>query len=166
MIEAAIQYWRGLAGRERRLVAVAAVTVLVAVVYLALFEPAWEGRRKLEAELPVLRTQLAQVSALAGEARRLAAMPATAGSVEALRRSIDQSVQAAGLAPSLASFEVSGALFDLRFRSVPHALWLDWLDTTVRETRLRVASVTINREASPGVVSVRLVLEAPPREGS
>ncbi|HWS76630.1 MAG TPA: type II secretion system protein GspM [Quisquiliibacterium sp.] len=165
MIEAAIQYWRGLAARERRLVGAAAVTVALAVVYLALFEPAWEGRRKLGAEIPVLRAQLAQVTALGDEARKLGAMPATAGSIEALRSSLEQSVKAAGMAPKLAAFEVSGELFELRFKDVLHAPWLEWLDTTLRETRLRVATVSVTREAAPGVVSVRLVLEAPPREG-
>lgn len=165
MIEAAIQYWRGLAARERRLVGVAAAVVAVAVVYLALFEPAWQGRAKLQRELPVLRAQLAQVGALAGEAQRLGTMPAVAGSVEALRASLEQSVKAAGLSANLASLEVSDGLFDLRFREVSHAPWLDWLDTTVRETRLRVATATVTREAAPGVVSVRLVLEAPSRGG-
>lgn len=163
MIEAAIQHWRGLAPRERRLVGMAAVVVSLAVVYLALFEPAWQGRGKLQRELPVLRGQLAQVSALAGEAQRLGAMPVAAGSMEALRASLQQSVKAAGLSGNLAALEVSDGLFDLRFREVPHALWLDWLDTTLRETRLRAATVAVTREAAPGIVSVRLVLESPSR---
>jgi len=165
VIEAAIQYWRGLAPRERRLVSVAGVVLALGVVYLGFFEPAWQGRDKLRAELPALRTQLSQVAALAGEARQLGAMAPVAGSIDALERSIEQSVQAAGMGPGLAALEVSDGLFDLRFKDVPHAGWLEWLDTTVRETRLRVATVSITREASPGVVSVRLVLEAPSREG-
>ena len=165
MIEAGIVYWRGLAPRERRMVSLAAVVVALSVVYLGFFEPAWQERRKLQAEIPTLRVQLAQVAALAGEARQLGAMPPVAGSIDALRRSIEQSVQAAGMSSKLAAFEVSNGLFDLRFKDVQHAGWLEWLDTTVRETRLRVATVSITREASPGMVTVRLVLEAPLREG-
>lgn len=165
MIEAAIAYWRGLAVRERRLVGVAAAVLVLAVIYLGLFEPAWQGRTKLQGELPGLRAQVAQVGALAGEAQRLGTMPTVAGSMQALRASLEQSVKGAGLSANLASLEVSDGLFELRFREVPHALWLDWLDTTVRETRLRVAAASLNREADPGVVSVRVVLEAPSRAG-
>lgn len=165
MIEAGIQYWRGLAARERRMVTLAGAVLALAVVYLGLFEPAWQGRQKLRTELPALRAQLAQVAALADEARQLGGLAPVAGSVDALKRSIEQSVRQAGMASNLDAFEVSDGLFDLRFKSVAHAAWLEWLDTTVRETRLRVATVSVTREASPGVVSVRLVFEAPTREG-
>lgn len=165
MIESAIRQWRGLAGRERRMLVIGASVLLLAFVYLVLVEPAWQGRRKLAQEIPTLRAQLAQLSALSQEARRLSALPPVAGSIEALRRSVDESVKGAGMASNLTEFQVGNGLFEMRFKEVPHALWLEWLDTTLRETRLRVAAATITRETAPGIVSVRLVLEAPAREG-
>ena len=165
MIEKLLQSWRAMAPRERRLVGAAGLVVILAAGYLLLLEPAWRGRQQLEKELPVLRGQLAQMSALATEVRRLAGAPKGADSPQALRTALETSVQAAGLGAGLAQLNASAELFDLRFASVPHAAWLAWLDTALRETQLRVADLSISREAVPGLVSVRLVLEFPRRDG-
>jgi general secretion pathway protein M len=165
VIEQLLQRWAALAPRERRVLALGLLVVLVAVGYLLLFEPAWQGRRQIQGELPLLRGQLARMTALAAEAQQLAAAPRTAEAPQAMRGALEQSVRSAGLAAHLAQLNLSGELFDLRFSGVPYAAWLAWLDTTLRETRLRVADVTVTREANSGVVAVRLVLEAPRREG-
>jgi len=165
MIEKLLQIWRTLAARERRLVGMAAGTVLVAVAYLLLLEPAWNGRRELQAELPALRSQLAQMSALTVEAKRLGAARRGADSPQAMRSALEASVQGAGLSGSLTRLDLSGELFDLQFGSVPHAAWLAWLDTTVRETQLRVVDLAVTREPVHGLVSVRVVMEFPRREG-
>lgn len=164
MIEKSLQTWRALAPRERRLVAAGGVFALVAAAYLLLFEPAWQARTQLQRELPVLRGQLAQMKALAGEAARLAGAPTSAGAPQALRAVLETSVRAAGLGNGLAALNAGGELIDMRFSGVSHAAWLAWLDTTLRETRLRVADLSISREPDPGIVSVRLVLESPRRE--
>ena len=165
MIAKLLQSWRAMAPRERRLIGAAVLIVLLAAGYLLLLEPAWKGRQQLGKELPVLREQLAQMSALALEARGLAGAPKGADSPQALRNALETSVHAAGLGAGLSQLNASAELFDLRFASVPHAAWLAWLDTALRETQLRVADLSISREATPGLVSVRLVLESPRREG-
>lgn len=165
MIEKLLVAWRAMAARERRLVGAGVTILLLAVGYLLMFEPAWQGRKLLRRELPELRSQLAQMSALAVEARRLTAAPKASDSPQALRAALAASAQAAGLGGGLAQLSLSGELFDLRFSNVPHAAWLTWLDTTLRETQLRVTDLSIAREAMPGVVSVRLVLEFPRRDG-
>lgn len=137
---------------------------LVAALYLLLFEPAWQARRQLQQELPVLRGQLAQMNALAAEAGRLSGVQRSVDSPQALRAVIETSVRAAGLGTGLAALNAGAELIDLRFSGVSHAAWLAWLDTTLRETQLRVADLSISREPRPGIVSVRLVLEFPRRE--
>ena len=164
MIEKLLQTWRAMAARERRGVAAAATIVVLAILYLGLFEPAWKGRQALERELPVLRGQLAQMIGLAAEARALTAVPRSAESPQAQRTALEQSIRSAGLTPNLKSLEPNGELYDLRFQGASQAAWLTWLDTTLRETRMRVVDVAITREPAPGIVSVRLVLEAPKRE--
>lgn len=156
--------WRGLAERERRLVALAAVVLLGAGVWLLAFEPAWQGRARLSNELPRLHAQLAQQQRMAEEARQLSALPASTASPQAQRAAVESAVRSAGLAGSLAQLSLSGELIDVRFKAVAFEAWLAWLDATLRETRLRVADVAITREAQPGVVSVRLVLEMARKE--
>jgi len=94
----------------------------------------------------------------------LAGAPKGADSLQGQRSALEQSIRSAGLAPNLTQLTPNGELFDLRFQAVPNAAWLAWLDTTLRETRLRVADVAMTRDPAPGVVSVRLVLEAPRRD--
>lgn len=166
MIETLMQRWQLLAVRERRLVAGGAVLLAVVAVWLLLFEPAWQARAALQSELPVLREQLARVDQLADEAQRLSSVPAGSDSPQMRRTRIEQSIAGAGLSPSLAQLSVNGSLLELRFDQVPYAAWLAWLDTTTREMRLRVADVSIMREAARGLVSVRLALDTPRAEGS
>jgi len=165
MIETLMQRWQLLAVRERRMVAGGAAMLVVVAVWLSLFEPAWQARAALQAELPTLRAQLARIDELADEARRLSAVPAGSDSPQARKSQLERSIASAGLSPSLAQLSLNGSLFELRFEHAPHAAWLAWLDMTTREMRLRVADVSIAREAAPGLVSVRLALETPRAEG-
>lgn len=165
MFETLMQRWQVMARRERRMVASAVLIVLAALVYLFLIEPAWQGRQRLQRELPVLRAQLAKVDQLADEARQLGASAVGSDTPQAVRARLERSVEAAGLKPALAQLQQTGSLFDLRFRSVPHGAWLAWLDVAVRDTRLRIVDVSVTREAAPGVVTARVALELPGREG-
>jgi len=165
MFENLMQRWQSMALRERRLVLAACLVVLAAIVYLLLIEPAWQGRQRLQRELPALRSQLARIDQLADEARQLGAAPAGADTPQAVRARLEQSIDSAGLKPALAQLQQTGNLFDVRFRGVPHAAWLAWIDVAVRDTRLRIVDVSVTREASPGAVTARASLELPRREG-
>jgi general secretion pathway protein M len=111
-----------------------------------------------------MRSQLAQVEQMADEARRLGAVPAGSDSPQAVKAQLEKSIEGAGLKPALAQLTLTGNLFELRFKSVPYAAWLAWLDAAARETRLRVVDAAVTRETGIGVVSVRLALEMPRRE--
>ncbi len=139
--------------------------IALAIVYLVMFEPAWKGRRALAAELPQLRAQVAQIDAMAVEARRLAALPAGNDSPHVMRQAFESSIDAAGMRQYVSQIKLSGEVLDVRFKEVPFAVWVDWIDAALRETRLRVVDAAVQREAQLGKVSVRLSLEAPRREG-
>jgi general secretion pathway protein M len=160
MIETLVQRWQQLQSRERRLVGFGAVVLAVLLLYLMAFEPAWVGRQRIGAELPKLRAQLAQMDALALEARRLSGTAASSDTPQQLRAQLEQSIAAAGLQGNVAQMTQSGELIDLRFKGVPFGDWLGWFDTALRETRLRTVDVAVSRESAPGVVSARLTLEA------
>lgn len=164
MLETLLQRWQLTTPRERRIVIAGAVLLAVVVVWLLLFDPARAGRHRVRAELPVMRAQLAQIEQLADEARRLGAVPAGNDSVSAVKVQLERSIEGAGLKPALAQLTHTGGLFDLRFKSVPFAAWLVWLESASRETRLRVVDAAVTRETGVGRVSVRLALEMPRRD--
>ncbi len=163
-LDTLLQRWRLMMPRERRVLVGGAALLVLVLAYLVLVEPAWRGRQRLQGELPALRAQLAQLEQLSGEARRLGAVPAGVDSAQALKVQLERSIVAAGLRPALAQFDQTGTLFDLRFRNVPYAPWLAWLDGATRETRLRVVDAAITREVGTGAVSVKLALEMPRRD--
>lgn len=164
-LEQAVRWWRTLQTRERRILGTGAVLTALVLLYLIAFEPAFDGRRKLEAELPKLRAQLAQMEGLGAEARRLAGQASQQGSdtPQQIRAQLEQSIEAAGLKGSMSQLSVAGELIDLRFKGVSFAAWLAWFDTALRETRLRAVDVALERESAPGTVSARLTLESPKR---
>lgn len=163
MIEQFLQRWRLLSGRERRLLVTTLAVALTAVVFLVLIEPAWQGRESAQARLPGLREQVAQADLMAVEARRLNAAAAAAPrpSLQSVRLRLEQSLEAAGLRSSLQQIQATETLIDLRFRGVTFGAWIGWLEAALRETRLRVADLSVTRDADPGLVSVRMVLELP-----
>lgn len=166
MIEQLLQRWRLLSPRERRLLSVALGLGLLAAVFLTLIEPAWTGRDSVQARLPVLRDQVAQADLMVAEARRLGAVAAAAPrpSLQSVRLRLEQSLEAAALRPALQQIQATETLIDMRFRAVPFAAWIVWLDSALRETRMRVADLSVSRDTEPGLVSVRMVLELPGSE--
>jgi general secretion pathway protein M len=165
MLEQALRWWAALQSRERRVLGGGTALLVLTLLYLLAYEPAQVGRQRLQAELPTLRGQLAQIEGLAGEARRLAGQaPQGVESPQQLKVQLEKSVAAAGLKGAVSQLTVAGDLIDLRFKGVPFAAWLPWFDSALRETRLRAVDIALEREAAPGVVTVRLTLEALKRD--
>jgi general secretion pathway protein M len=164
MLETLVRRWQQLQSRERRLVGFGSVVLAALLIYMLAFEPAWVGRKRIGAELPTLRAQLAQMEALASEARRLAGTAASSDTPQQLRAQLERSIAAAGLQANVAQLTQSGELIDLRFKGVAFGDWLGWFDSALRETRLRAVDVAVSRESAPGVVSARMTLEAQRRE--
>jgi general secretion pathway protein M len=164
MIEKLLARWIALAPRERTMVLAASAVVLLAVVWLGLFEPAWKGREALQRELPELRAQVAQMAGLAAVAQQAGAQARAVPAPETLRAALEASLRGAGLGPSIGQFEATGDRISLKLQSVSNSAWLAWLDEVLRETRMRVVDATVVREPKPGFVSVRVVLESSRRE--
>ena len=161
MLENLLLRWQAMAPRERRLVMLAALLVFGYGVFALLVEPAWQSRIALGRELPQLRQQLAQVEQLAQEAQRLSQVASQRETSEAVRLKLERSIEQAGLKPYLGRLEMGDTLVELAFQGVPHAQWMGWLETVLRESRLRVVDVGLIRDPQPGRVAARLVLEMP-----
>lgn len=163
MLERLLLRWTALTQRDRRMLGFGTAFLLLVLGWFVAFEPAWNGRESLARELPMLRSELAQMDQLAIEARTAAkSAQAPVESVAQLRGRIEQSLGEAGLGTTIAQLEVSGDLIEARFRQAEFDKWLAWLDGALKDTRLRVVDLSLTREAA-GVVSGRIALEAPRR---
>jgi general secretion pathway protein M len=162
-VEALAQRWAALAPRERRMLGIGVFVVALSILYFVLFEPAFLGRKKLIEELPVLRNQLGQVESLGSEARRLTSVPTGLDNPNALKGLIEQSAAASGLKSQLTQVTQTGDLIEARFKAVGFNQWLLWLDSAVRETRMRVVDVAMTKEGSEGLASGKVVFEVSKR---
>jgi|SRR5690606_7710694 general secretion pathway protein M len=159
MLETFLGWWRERAPRERRILVAGAAVLLVALVWLVAFEPAWAGRQRLAEELPTQRAELARMASMMEEARALEATTRTASTGGSVRASLEKSLAAAGLAEGV-QIEQRGDRYDLRFPAVPFAAWIDWVALAVRESRVRVVDAKLTRDPRDGYVAARLSLQA------
>jgi general secretion pathway protein M len=158
-MEALRSVWIGLARRERVLASIGLAVVGGALLFAVAIEPAWRTRARLESELPGLREQGAEVTALAQEAEALRGRAGTRVAGPELKMAIEQSLARAGLrAESVTGPGV--AQLTIRGKALPAGVWLGWLEQTVRQMRLRVASARIARSGAAGTIDSEVTLDS------
>ena len=147
------------------MIGAAACLLALALLWVVAYEPAARGRERLLAERSGWQSDLARMDTLAAQARQLGAGAATeAPSLETLRDRLENSLAAAGLSTQMQSIRTGSDLIELRFKSIPAQDFIAWLEPALRETRMRVGTLSIEREGPPapaGRVSVRLTLDRP-----
>jgi general secretion pathway protein M len=151
-------FWNERAPREKTVLALLGLIVVLALAYLMLIEPAVAGIKRLERGLPQARAQAAQLDALLGEVKTLKSRPqvATVSPTEA-RGAIDKSLAAAGL-KAARIVPLSDGDLQITIANVPYAAWSVWLAGLERELGARAISVNANGTATPGNVDVELAL--------
>jgi general secretion pathway protein M len=155
-------WWLGLARRERMMTAAAATFVVLVLLYLVAIEPAWKAGARLEGELPRLRAQAAEVSALAQEARALKGRGVAAESTDAARAALERSLARAGFSgASVAALDERRLA--VKAGAVPVSQWLAWVEEAARESRLRIATASLSRGSVRAVVDAEAVFEIPGR---
>ena len=156
-----MKFWATMGLRERRLVAVMLAVVVIALLYLVAFEPAWKGRQKLDRELPLLRQEVAQVDALAAEIKRTSAASLTSANLRGLRDEVERSLERAKLkATSIIGNDES---LEVRLAAVPFQEVLAWQQVVQKDLRLKTARLAVARDTKAGLVTAQITLEPPKR---
>ncbi len=158
MIAALRGWWLGLARREQAMTAAVALLVLLALLYLVAMEPAWKARERLEAELPRLRGQVAEIESLAREAKLLKNRGVAAESAGAAKGALEQSFARANLGAVRVAV-IDERRLQVSAKTVPVTQWLAWAEEAARESRLRIATAQIVRTAARGTVDAEATLE-------
>lgn len=143
--------WARLAPRERRLLTICGSVVGIAIVFLVLIEPAWTTYRRLQVQLPLLRTQAATVDALTLEARSLQRASGGKMSPAETRQALADSLRAAGLVGALEDIAPpsdqpnSDAGLQVSVDRVSAPALMQWLAAVPAQTRLRLVQAELER---------------------
>lgn len=151
------EFWSARQPRERRVLGLGAVLLLPLLVWLLLIEPAIEGRSHWQQALPKLRSQLAQMRAIASEIAALPASPTPAPAAGLSRPSLERSLKDKGLEAQ--NLTVSDNGMTANFSNVTFAALTEWLQQTQSSDRLVVTEATITARDLPGRVDARLNLQ-------
>jgi general secretion pathway protein M len=153
-------FWDVRQPRERVWIAAAAIVLALAVLYLALIDPAVSAIARLQHSLPNLRAQSAELQALLAEARSLKSRPAVASSdAQQMQPAVEQSLAGAGLKAARIVPLSSGPL-QLTFTDVSYSAWSVWLARAERELGMHAINVTARASAAPGNADIDLALRS------
>lgn len=157
-----MNYLNQLGPRERMLVLALGGVVLVAALYLFIWEPIGDRAERLDAQVAAQRDLVQWMQKAAIEiknAQKTQTRPAGRGG-ESLLSLVDRTAKSADLAEALKRVEPEGAN---RVR-----VWLElanfddlvaWLSQVQRDYGLRIDTAVIDRDPSPGRVNARLVFQ-------
>ena len=144
--------------RERRLVVLGAVVVVLIIIFGVLLP--------LDSSVTKARARVIQKQAdlvwMRGVAPYLQAVPVTnrgAGTGESLLVVVDRSAQESGLQKTLAGTEPSGpSAIQVRMEKAPFDQMIGWLSRLSQQNGLGVDGATIDSAGAPGMVNAAIVL--------
>ena len=135
-------WWQGLAERERRLALLAAVIIVLGLVWALALQPAWRTISRAPAELDILDVQLQTMQRLAAEAQQLrSAPPVTPDQAAAALRSATERLGDKG------KLSLQGERAVLTLNGVGTGALRDWLAEARAGARARPLEASLTRAA-------------------
>lgn len=152
-------FWLARNARERAILTVGGVFVLLALLYGLAWLPISEGRKKLVANLPQLRADAAQMRA---NLQEITGLQANTGAASGdARQAIESALQAAGLRDKVSAVDrVDSQRVRLTLSGIAFDGLLGLLENVQSQQRLRVESLQI-QAAESGRVKGSVTLVGP-----
>lgn len=154
-------WWENLGARERGLIVVGTVLVMMLLSYVLAWEPLRNSDRRLRQSVAERRADLAWMRQAAEEIKRLGGVGAARPVADnrSLLTLVDQTARATGLGAALKrvapqgddklSAQLDGAEFD---KLIP------WLSALERDQAIAIISLNVDRTDAPALVNARVVL--------
>lgn len=158
------EWWDGLGTRERLILIGGVAIVVPLLLWALLWRPLVGGVERLEQDVATQREQLRWMQNASAEIDRLRGSGAQAAAGlggRSLLAVVDQSARGAGLGNGLKRIEPESTdAVRVRLEGVGFDAVVTWLDQLSRQFGVYASLVSIEREPTPGQVSVRLTLHA------
>lgn len=158
-------WFDSLGTRERMILAAAVALLIPLLVWALLWQPLAGSVQRLEDEVAQQRETLVWMQRSAAEVKQLRGSGDTAAAGlggRSLLAAVDQSARTAGLGSGVKRIEPESAdAVRVTLEGVSFDTVLAWLDALGREFGVAAGMVSVEREAVPGQVRMRLTLHAP-----
>lgn len=162
----ALNFWGSRTSKERTMLCAAGVTVLAAVSYFVLLEPALAASRQLSAALPRLRAQAEDMRQQQKEIAALRKKVAAASQHSDLRTLLQSSAARTSFANAVERVDsLSGDRALLLAAPVLFDDWLGWIESLQREFGVRLEGCQITSTDQPGLVRVEATFASAGRPG-
>jgi general secretion pathway protein M len=159
LVQRGLAYWRGLAARERLIVAAGALVVGVLLLYGVLWLPMQRDLDSLRANLPREHEQLLSMRAQAGRIKLLRAAAPTAVQSDGLLSFVEQSATAFSVRPNIKRIEPQGTnAVSLAIDGVAFDSLVAWLANLQKQGGVRIDNANLEPLPTPGIVNARLLL--------
>jgi type II secretory pathway component PulM len=155
-MNAARAWWSGRSPRERQVLGVGAIVLLLALALVAWLDSS-RSRARLETELPRLRASIAALERDAAEVQRLRAVPATAAQAGTQAPLVTLATNAGGL-PGAQIAVIDDRRVKLVAGDISFGALLEWLRNAQSTHGMRVESARLDALPAAGRVRADLVL--------
>ncbi|HXA46089.1 MAG TPA: type II secretion system protein GspM [Burkholderiaceae bacterium] len=156
LTESATAFWSVRNERQRSMILLGSVALLMLLVYTIFFGPALSGRAKLQLDLPLLRQKAAEIQALSKQAAELktgGAQDSTPVSQESLTASLSsRSMKPVNLAVSDDSVRV-------QLNAVSFAGLIEWINDQQKVAHLTVIDATFTALPQNDMVNASVTLK-------
>lgn len=150
-------FWSVRTERERKQLLLAAVVVVLALIYMLLIEPAYLGRQQLKKNLPNLRQQAVELQSMSMQASALA-RETPPPPPPLTKEAIDASLARAGLKAQ--NVAMAGTdLAKVQLSSVSFAGVVAWLDEMQKTARVTATEANITTQGKTDTVNANLTLQ-------
>jgi len=151
--------WQALGARERRALSILAVFLAPVLLYLLVWAPVESGLARSKARLSTVQGQLAQVREQAALVTALRATPRSEAPADAAS-AVQEAASGNGLREQVKRVDAdSPGSVRVQLEAAPFSALMSLL-VELQQRGLRTESATIERNAKPGTVNARLLLQA------
>lgn len=157
----ALNFWyKNLEPREKLLVIITSVILLITIFYIAIWEPVYDGleeQQKLYNSQQNILLWMKQASAEVKALKRSGARANKRSSNQPVSLIIEQSASTAGLKKNLSKLESSGKTgAQAKLETASFDQMLIWINALKRNNGVIITSANIERADKPGTVNARL----------
>ncbi len=159
-MDALKQWYRGLAGRERRFVVIGGCAAL-AILLLMIVLPLARSAAALEQRVATKRADLAWMRAVAPALASAGPVSESPATQESLVVTVDRTAREANLGEALARSEPAGNGGQrVQLEKARFDVMVAWLARLRQQHGIRVVSATVERTDQPGLVTASVELNA------